>query len=270
MTRKEFIEILDGTHPTRGNFWAFAHQGIIMLAAMAIAIETVPTIHPWVRIALEAFGIFVLVLFSVEYIARVICAEHRWRYIFSFWGIVDLLSCLPILLVFQSHWAALRATRLIRLVWILKLLHTNHALKRLEVALYASRSELAVFAVLALMILYIAGVGIYIFEHEVQPEKFSSIPMSLWWAVVSFTTVGYGDMFPVTPGGRIFTSVILFVGLGVIAVPTAIITSALIHSNLTEQVEKDIEKDVGEEIREEVEKDLRQELHARKNQPKRR
>jgi voltage-gated potassium channel len=87
-----------------------------------------------------------------------------------------------------------------------------------------------IFAVVSGLMLYVASVGIYIFEHDAQPDVFTSIPVSLWWAVASFTTVGYGDMVPITLGGRIFTTLVLFTGLGIIAVPSAIVTTALLEA----------------------------------------
>jgi len=145
-----------------------------------------------------------------------------------------------------------RVLRLLRLVRLLKLLHTNRAMKRLQLALRSIRGELAVFAVLACIVLYIAGVGIYIFEHEAQPEAFSSLPISLWWAIVSFTTVGYGDIYPITAAGRIFTAALLFVGLGVIAVPTALISSALIRTDLDRRLDDALQDDIEREVRKEL------------------
>ncbi|MCR9087205.1 MAG: ion transporter [Rhodobacteraceae bacterium] len=252
MNRTDIIDIIDGTHPTAPRWPAYAHQGLIMLSAVAIAVETEPGLPPLVRHALFAFEIFVLGIFAAEYLLRLWLAKNRWRYATSFWGIVDLVSALPLFFVLSSSWAALRTLRLLRLVRMLKLLHTNRAMLRLQKALEQTRGELAVFAFLAAIIVYIAGVGIYTFEHEAQPEVFSSIPDSLWWAVVSFTTVGYGDSYPITWEGRIFTAAILFVGLGVIAVPTAIITTALINADLREDLEDEIEGD----IRRELKKDL--------------
>lgn len=234
MRRREIVEIIDGTHPTAGRSVAFAHQGLIMVSALAISVETVAGMPAAAYRALQIFEIFVLIVFVAEYITRLVCTPHPLRYALSFWGIVDLLACLPALALVNPEWTALRTVRLLRLVRLLKLLHTNTALIRLQSALQRSRGELYVFTILAALTLYIAAVGIYIFEHEAQPEAFSSIPVSLWWAVVSFTTVGYGDIYPITAEGRLFTTAILFVGLGVIAVPTAIITSALIDNDFEE------------------------------------
>ena len=260
MHRTEIIQYLDGTHPSGERRIALAHQGLIIASGLAISLETVPRLSSDAKTILYYFEIFVLLVFSIEYLVRIYCSENRLRYIFSFWGIVDLLSCLPILYVIETQWAALRALRVLRLVRILKLLHTNRALRRLEAALTVSKGELGVFALLAAIVLYIAGVGIFIFEHEAQPEAFSSIPISLWWAVVSFTTVGYGDIYPITAEGRLFTTAILFIGLGVIAVPTAIITTALINTDLKDKIEDDVEEDIR--------KDLQKSLGPLRRKPK--
>ncbi|QIE41442.1 ion transporter [Meridianimarinicoccus aquatilis] len=256
MKRTDIPKILDGTHPTAGRGVALAHQALIFASGLAISIETVPNLPEWTNHGLRVFELTVLVVFVLEYLTRLICAPRPVRYALSFWGVVDLLACLPLLVFVAPELAAVRMLRLMRLAALLKLLHTNRAMLRLETALHQIRGELAVFAFLAMIILYIAAVGIYIFEHGAQPEAFSSIPMSLWWAVVSFTTVGYGDIYPITPEGRIFTTVLLFIGLGVIAVPTALITSALIHSDVVSRVEHDVEEDLRDEIKREVQSEL--------------
>ncbi|PWR01311.1 ion transporter [Meridianimarinicoccus roseus] len=266
MHRSEIPQILDGTHPRAGRGIALAHQALIFLSGLAISLETVPDLPGWAERGLYLFEFAVLLVFAAEYLTRLVCAPQPLRYALSFWGIVDLLAVLPLLSYVSPQLAAVRSLRLLRLVRLLKLLHTNRALMRLEIALRQTRGELAVFAFLALIILYIAAVGIYIFEHDAQPEAFSSIPMALWWAVVSFTTVGYGDIYPITAEGRMFTTALLFIGLGVIAVPTALITSALIHTDVAQQVEKEIEAD----LRDEIEREVRSGLAPLKRKPTRR
>lgn len=252
MTRFEIPQMLDGTHPAAPRSVALAHQALIFASGLAISLETVPDLPGWAHVALKRFEFGVLLAFTFEYVVRLTCARRPLRYVFSFWGVVDLLSCLPLLAFVTPQLAALRTIRLLRLIRMLKLLHTNAALKRLERALHSVRGELAVFAVLAFIILYIAGVGIYIFEHDAQPEAFSSIPISLWWAIVSFTTVGYGDIYPITPAGRIFTAALLFVGLGVIAVPTALISAALIRTDVSTRIDDTLEKQIEHEVRKEL------------------
>lgn len=233
MPRSDIIRILDGAHPNWGRAPALIIQGLILLSAIAIAIETVHGIPVGVTRFLYGFEVLVLTIFVSEYLVRLVCAPHPLRYMFSFWGIVDLLACVPAVAFLQPQWQVVRTLRLLRLVRLLKLFRTSVALDRLGRALHLVKGELIVFGILSALMLYVSAVGIYLFEHEAQPEAFSSIPQSLWWAVASFTTVGYGDLYPITTGGRIFTSLVLFIGLGIVAVPSAIITTALVETQGT-------------------------------------
>jgi voltage-gated potassium channel len=112
---------------------------------------------------------------------------------------------------------------------VLKLFRAETAMARMARALASIRADLIVFGFLSFVILYLAAVGIYYLERDAQPEIFASIPHSLWWAIATLTTVGYGDVYPVTMGGQVFTSVILLVGLGVVAVPAGLVTAALLN-----------------------------------------
>lgn len=230
MTRKEIIDILDGSHPVFGGLVARGMDALILLSAVAIAVETEPNLPSFWRGLLFKFEVLVLAIFTTEYLLRVICTTQKLRYMFSFWGLVDLMTILPAIAFLTPQWQVVRTFRLLRLVRLAKLFRGSHAMERLVNAFQEVRGELAIFGVIAGLMLYVASVGIYIFEHDAQPDVFTSIPQSLWWAVASFTTVGYGDMVPITPGGRIFTTFVLFLGLGVIAVPSAIVTTALLES----------------------------------------
>jgi len=114
-----------------------------------------------------------------------------------------------------------------RLFRILKLANYSQAIQTFQRAYNHIKAELTVFGVFSILILYISSLGIYIFENEAQPEQFGSIFDALWWSIVTLTTVGYGDAFPITVGGKIFTSLIVTIGLGIIAVPTGLFASAL-------------------------------------------
>ena len=230
MTRREVIEILDGNHEGLGRTVPLLLHGLILFSAVAIALETVDTLPPVIHNILFWFETFVLTVFVCEYILRLTCSANPLRYAFSFWGIVDLIACLPALALIQQEWQVVRTIRLIRLVRLLKLFRTTTAFDRLLHAYRDVRGELIIFVILASLVLYVSAVGIYLFEHEAQPAVFSSIPISLWWAVASFTTVGYGDMVQITTGARIFTTFVLFIGLGVVAVPAAIVTTALLDT----------------------------------------
>ncbi len=230
MKRTDVIRVLDGTHPEKSDGIAWLMNGLILLSAIAIALETEPGMPEGLITWLFRFEVLLLGVFALEYLVRIWASPRPLRYIFSFWGIIDLLSFLPAAILLTPEWQAVRAFRLLRLVRLLKLFRSLHALDRLVNAFRDVRAELMLFVIIAALMLYVSAVGIFIFEHEAQPEAFSSIPMSLWWAAATFTTVGYGDMYPITPGGRLFTSAILFIGLGIVAVPAAIVTTALLEA----------------------------------------
>jgi voltage-gated potassium channel len=213
-----------------GRSVALAMDALVILSALAIAVETVPGLDPSLKRALLGFEIVVVAVFATEYFLRLYAAERRLAYVFSFWGIVDLLAWLPAVLMFVPAFQAIRVLRLIRLLRLIKLFNTAPALNRLLRAFLRVKSELVVWGVISTLLLYVSAVGIYVFENPVQPEVFSSIPAALWWSVVSFTTVGYGDMYPVTSGGRLMTTFMLFIGLGIFAVPAAIVTTALLEA----------------------------------------
>ncbi len=230
MSRTEILEILDGTHVRIGRRVALAMDVLVVLSAIAIAVETLPGLAPGTRRLLISFEMFIVLVFAAEYFLRLYAATRPSRYVFSFWGVIDLLAWLPALLMFIPAFQAIRVLRLIRLLRLIKLFNTAPALNRLLRAFSQVKSELVVWGVVSTLLLYISAVGIYVFENPVQPEVFSSIPAALWWSVVSFTTVGYGDMFPITGGGRIMTTIMLFIGLGIFAVPAAIVTTALLEA----------------------------------------
>jgi len=117
--------------------------------------------------------------------------------------------------------------RLFRVLRLLKVLRYTKALDRFKKAFRSIKEELILFLLASGVLIYLASAGIYYFERQAQPEAFESVFHSMWWAIATLTTVGYGDTYPVTVGGRLFTTVILFIGLGVVAVPTGLVASAL-------------------------------------------
>ena len=207
--------------------WEYLIQLLVVLNLVAFAIETVPTLSAEWREFFWGFEAFSVAVFTVEYVVRLWRARPRWKYVTSFYGIVDLLAILPFYLMLTFDLRSIRAFRLLRLFRLFKLVRFTQAANRFRRAYVIARDELVLFGVTALIVLYLSAVGIYHFEHEAQPERFSSVFESLWWAVATLTTVGYGDIYPVTPGGKLFTFVVLVVGLGFIAVPSGLIASAL-------------------------------------------
>ena len=168
-----------------------------------------------------------VLLFTGEYLLRLAVAEHRGQFVRSFFGLLDLLAILPFYLGVGVDLRAVRTFRLLRLIRILKLARYSAAVRRLHRAAIIVREELVLFLNVALILIFLSAVGIYYFESGSQPEHFASVFHSLWWAIVTLTTVGYGDVFPITIGGRVFTFFVLFLGLGIVAVPTGLFASAL-------------------------------------------
>ncbi|MFT6934434.1 MAG: voltage-gated potassium channel [Maribacter sp.] len=168
--------------------------------------------------------------FTLEYILRIYCSDNKRKFIFSFFWIIDFLAILPFYLALGVDLRSLRALRFLRLFRIFKLMRYNRALAHFSRAINRAKEEILLFLFLTLILIYFSAVGIYYFENTAQPEHFSSIFDSLWWAIITLTTVGYGDVYPITVGGKVFTFFILMIGLGIVAIPTGIISSALTKS----------------------------------------
>ncbi|MDB2355710.1 MULTISPECIES: ion transporter [unclassified Pseudoalteromonas] len=200
---------------------------LILYSVFCFSLETLPNLSADTRLFLKYSEIVVVVIFTCEYFIRILLSPKRLRFIFSFYGLVDLIAILPFYLAFAIDLRSFRLIRLLRLIRVLKVARYNSALQRFSKALFLAKEELAIFTGLSLILLYLSAVGIYHFEHVAQPEVFKSIFDSLWWSVATLTTVGYGDIYPITIGGRFFTFIILMIGLGLVAVPTGIVASAL-------------------------------------------
>lgn len=169
----------------------------------------------------------ITILFSIEYIARVVTVKKPFKYIFSFYGIIDLLSTIPkyISVLFGGihALAALRALRLLRVFRILKLARYLGASNLLVSALKSSRAKISVFLFAVLILCIIFGTLMYLIEGE--ESGFTSIPVSVYWCIVTLTTVGFGDIAPITPLGQFIAAFIMILGYGIIAVPTGIVSA---------------------------------------------
>ena len=194
---------------------------------MTFSIETLPDLSSGSQRLLRRIEVVTVVVFSIEYVLRLVAAPRRLAYVFSFYGLVDLLAILPFYVGSGVDLRSVRIFRLFRLFRIFRITRLSNALARFGHAFMSIGDEIMVFFMATALLLYVSAVGIYYFENPAQPDQFSSVFTSLWWAVITLTTVGYGDVYPVTVGGRIFTFVVLMIGLGVIAVPTGLISSAL-------------------------------------------
>nr|WP_236623560.1 ion transporter [Rhodopirellula baltica] len=202
-------------------------QALILVSLVDFSIETLPGLSDDKRRLLWLVETTTVVVFTAEYLLRLFVADRKIEFATSFFGVIDLLAILPFYLSLGFDMRSVRAFRLLRLFRILKLARYNAAVRRFHRALLIAWEELVLFGIVAVIVLYLAAVGIYHFENEAQPDAFASVFHSLWWAVATLTTVGYGDIYPVTVGGRVFTFVVLIVGLGIVSIPAGLIASAL-------------------------------------------
>ncbi|SEQ71304.1 voltage-gated potassium channel [Hyunsoonleella jejuensis] len=224
---KSIVEINDNK---KSRYFAFFIQALILVSIITFSIETIPNLKPETKTILQVIEWFSVIIFSLEYVLRIYVADSKPKFVFSFFGIIDLLAILPFYLSFGVDLRSLRALRFLRLFRILKLVRYNRAMNHFTSAIKSAKEEIFLFIFITLILIYFSAVGIYYFENEAQPEHFSSIFDSLWWAIITLTTVGYGDVYPITVGGKVFTFIILMIGLGIVAIPTGIISSALTKS----------------------------------------
>ena len=194
--------------------------GLVIISVMILATETVPGLHADVLYWLVIAEVVITALFTVEYFFRIWKAEDRRGYILSFMGIVDLIAILPTYLLGQG-------TQFVRVIRVLKFLKYSRGLQTLGLALMRAKDQFVVFFVATVIVLVLSAFGIYFFENGSQPEEFSSVYHSLWWAVATLTTVGYGDVYPVTVGGKLFASLVVIFGLAIVAGPAGILAASL-------------------------------------------
>lgn len=215
---------------------------LILISLVLMSLGTFHGIDERWKAVLDVSELVIVGLFTLEYALRVWAAPDKWAYIRSFYGIVDLVAFLPFYLSLAAVGIDLRAVRALRLLRVFRIFEVakyNRAMIRLGKALQYARNEALIFLMATLVLLYIAAMGIHHFEYEAQPEKFESVFHSLWWAVVTLTTVGYGDTYPITAGGRIWTFVILLLGMGIVAVPAGLIASGLTQVLQDERAARD-------------------------------
>ena len=189
---------------------AFFIQGLILFYMVSLSLETVPSLQDYAS-TFKTIDTAVTAIFVVELIVRLIVTERPFNYLISFYGVIDVVAVLPALVGVDTK--SLRALRLLRLFKLFK----NKEIKR----------DLIIFSFIAFIFIFFSAVGIYHFEQEAQPDKFSSIPAAFYWAIVSLTTVGYGDSYPITAGGKTFAGIVVIIGIGIVAIPTGLIASAL-------------------------------------------
>jgi voltage-gated potassium channel len=208
--RSEIVrEVLDDVDSVAGRRFSFFIQSLVIFSLVTFSISTLPGLSDNIRWWLDLSEVILVAIFTIEYVLRVYVAESKAGFVFSFFGLIDLIAILPFYLSMGIDLRSLRIFRLLRLFRILKLLRYSQAARRFHRALMIAKEELILFSCVAIMLLYLSAVGIYYFENVAQPEQFKSVFHSLWWALSTLTTVGYGDIYPITMGGKIFTFFVL-------------------------------------------------------------
>ena len=210
---------------------------LIFLNILMVMLETVESLYAKYNSFFWYFEFFSVIIFSIEYACRVwSCVENkaqnqsngkaRIKYIFSFSAIIDAIAILPSLLAFLFPTVDLRFVRALRIIRLLKFSRYSSSINTLLVVLWDQRKSFGAAFFILFIILIISSSGMYLVEKDIQPEKFGSIPQSMWWSIVTLTTVGYGDVYPVTSMGKFFGSIIIILGIGTVALPSGILASA--------------------------------------------
>jgi len=219
--------IIEDISSPGGRTFALCIKTLILISIISFFIETLPGLSQESQDLLHIIEVTTVLIFTVEYLLRIIVADKKSSFIFSFYGIIDLIAILPFYLTVGLDLRSFRIFRLLRFFLVFKLTRYSKALDRLFRAFQLVRTNPALCMIAAMVFVYLSAVGIYYFENPAQPDQFKSVFHNLWWTVATMTTVGYGDIYPITVGGRIFTFVILMIGLGIITIPTGIMAAAM-------------------------------------------
>jgi voltage-gated potassium channel len=227
--RQKLHEIVFEADTRAGRAFDVIVIGLILLSLLAVILESVRSFREdYGTILWSAEWIFTI-LFSIEYVLRIVSVRRPLRYILSFYGLVDLMAILPgylsLFIPGTQYLLSIRILRLLRIFRILKLSEYISEGKIISSALIASRRKISVFLVSVLAIVTVVGTTMYVIEGE--ENGFTSIPTSIYWAIVTLTTVGYGDLSPKTPLGKTLASIVMILGYAIIAVPTGIVTAEL-------------------------------------------
>ncbi|MCK4742895.1 MAG: ion transporter [Sulfuriflexus sp.] len=227
VSKKRLQSLVERCDTLEGRVFDICIQVLVIISLITFSIETLPDLDANYRTILHFFEVIIILLFTAEYILRIYVADIKTDYIFSFYGAIDFIAIIPFYISTGLDMRSVRIFRLFRLFRILKFARYSKAMRRFKRAFAIAKEEIVLFSMATMVLLYLSAVGIYYFENDVQPEAFKSVFHSLWWAVATLTTVGYGDVYPITIGGRLFTFAMLMIGLGIVAVPAGLLASSL-------------------------------------------
>ncbi len=228
--RAQLYSVIFGTETPSGKRFDVALLVFILCSVLVVMLESVSSIRETHGGMLRTLEWVFTVVFSLEYLARLVTSPRPMAYAMSFFGLVDLLAIAPtylsLVIAGTQSLTVVRAIRLLRVFRVLKLVHFMGEARALGAALVASRRKIIVFVGAVLTLVLVIGSSMYLIEGE--EHGFTSIPQSVYWAIVTLTTVGYGDVAPGTPLGKLLASVVMVLGYGIIAVPTGIVTAEMV------------------------------------------
>jgi len=227
--KQKVHEIIFEADTVTGKLFDVILLAAILLSIIGVMLESVNEIDKKYHELIMAFEWGFTILFTIEYFFRIYAVNRSFKYIFSFMGIVDLLAIIPTYLIFifpAVHWmSVIRAIRLIRIFRIFKLSRYLRGAHTMQIALRSSRPKIIVFLLSVMLLVIILGTLMYIIENSARTNGFENIPNSIYWSIITLTTVGYGNIVPMTILGKIVASFIMILGYGIIAVPTGIVTA---------------------------------------------
>jgi voltage-gated potassium channel len=226
--------IIYGSNTFLGRLFDLVLLGLILLSVLLVMMDTVEGINQKYHSQLLVCEWIITVFFTIEFILRVISIPKPLKYVFSFYGIIDLMAILPMYIsIFFPPTNVLTIVRVLRFFRLFKILHIpqiSQQSKQLREAMEASKEKILVFIYFVVISAVIIGSLMYVVEGK--ESGFTSIPMGIYWSIVTLTTVGYGDISPATPLGQFLASLVMIMGYGIIAVPTGIVTAEFAKSSL--------------------------------------
>ena len=228
--KSKLRSVVEDNTTKKGKIFDYTIDLLIILSIIAFSLETFPDNSKRTIEILNKFDVVCFIVFSIEYLLRIYVAKKKTKYLFSFYGVIDFLAIAPFFLSSFLDLRFLRAFRILKIFRSLQSTKFNQAIKRISIASKLIKEELMLFFIVIFILIFTVSSGIYYFENEAQPETFKSVFHSMWWAVVTLMTVGYGDVVPVTLGGRIFTVIVLILGVLIVTVPAGLSATSLMKA----------------------------------------
>lgn len=238
--RKKLYEVIFKADTPAGKLFDVVLIICILASVGVVMLDSIRSVHDQYQPLLYGLEWFFTILFTIEYLLRLYCVSSKLKYAVSFFGIVDLLAIVPTYLgLFGRALSTLRVIRILRVLRIFRILKLGNHTRQADIlrqALYASRQKIIVFLCFVLTLVVIIGALMYSIEGPQEKTGFTSIPVSIYWAVVTLTTVGYGDISPQTAAGQFLAAIVMLMGYSIIAVPTGIVTAQIMQPPKTTQI----------------------------------